>query len=67
MQINFRSTKTSRRMSLILLRQFQPASKGGLGNVFDNPTEDWDSTTRQSERFRINFKGFTCEAHDKDY
>jgi len=43
------------------------ASNGGLGNVFEIRTEDWDSTTRQSERFRINRKGFTCEALDKDY
>ena len=67
MYINFRSTKTSRRKCLILVSQYQPASSEGLGNVFEIPTEDWDSTTRQSERFRINCNGFTCEAHDKDY
>jgi len=67
MYINFRSTKTSRTKCLILLSQFQPASSGDLGNVFKITTEDWDLTTRQSERFRINCKCFTCEAHDKDY
>lgn len=42
-------------------------SSGDLGNVFTITTEDWDSATRQLERFRINFKCFTCEAHAKYY